>query len=74
MPRLYLMTLFEGANLAADEALFNKRLLKARVSAELSFKDIRKYFSHSSFLRKMVHSRAPAGAWHLASFLLWNFR
>jgi nuclease HARBI1 len=72
--RPYLMTPFEGANLNANELLFNKRMSKARVSVECTFKDIKKYFSHIAFLRKIALSRAPGGTWYLASCLLCNFR
>jgi hypothetical protein len=73
MLRSYLITPFEGTNITSDEALFNKRLSKARVSVEWAFKDIKKYFSHIAFPRKMALSRTPAGAWYLTSSLLWNF-
>jgi nuclease HARBI1 len=72
--RPYLMTPFEGGNLTEDEALFNKWMSTARVSVEWTFKDVKKYFSHIAFPRKIVLSRTPGGAWDLASCLLWNFR
>jgi hypothetical protein len=65
---------FEGGNLTEDEALFNKRMSKAGVSVEWAFKDVKKYFSHIAFPRKIVLSRTPGGAWYLASCLLWNLR
>jgi nuclease HARBI1 len=74
MLRPYLMTPYEGSNLDVNELLFNKRMSKARVSVEWAFKDIKKYFSHIAFSRKVVLSRTPGGAWYLASCLLWNFR
>jgi nuclease HARBI1 len=69
-----LMTPFEEGNLTEGEVLFNKRMSKARVSVEWAFKDVKKYFSHIAFSRKIVLSRAPGGAWYSASCLLWNFR
>jgi hypothetical protein len=72
--RPYLMTPFGGAHLNPEELLFNKIMSKARVSVEWGFKDVKKYFSHIAFPRKMTLSRTPAGAWYLASCLLWNFR
>jgi nuclease HARBI1 len=72
--RPYLMTTFEGGNFTEDEALFNKRMSKARASVEWVFKGVRKYFSHFAFPRKIDLSRTPGGAWYLASCLLWNFR
>jgi nuclease HARBI1 len=60
--RSYLMTPFEGDKLTKDEALFNKRMSKARVSVEWAFKDVKKYFSHIAFPRKIVLSRTPGGA------------
>jgi nuclease HARBI1 len=72
--RSYLITPFEGAALTTEEALFNKRMSKVRVSVAWAFKDIKKYFSHIAVTRKMVLSQTPAGAWCLASCLLWNFR
>jgi DDE superfamily endonuclease len=69
-----LITPFEIASLTTDEALFHKRMSKVRVSVEWAFKDMKKYFSHIAVPRKMVLSRTPAGAWYLASCLLWNFR
>jgi nuclease HARBI1 len=71
--RPYMMTPFEGANLDANELLFNKRMSKDRVSVEWAFKGIKKYFSHIAFPRKIALSRTPGGAWYLASCLLWNF-
>jgi nuclease HARBI1 len=68
--RPYLITPFEGAVLTPDEALFNRRMSKVRVSVEWAFKDVKKYFSHVAVPRKMVLSRTPAGAWYLASCLL----
>jgi nuclease HARBI1 len=72
MLRPYLMIPFEGANLNANELLFNKRMSKARVSVECAFKDFKKYFSHIAFPRKIALSRTPGGSWYLASCLLWN--
>jgi nuclease HARBI1 len=74
MVRPYLMTPYEGANLGANELLFNSRMSKDRVSVEWAFKDIKKYFSHIAFPRKIALGRTPGGAWYLASCLLWNFR
>jgi hypothetical protein len=68
------MTPFEGANLNANELLFNKRMSKAIVSVEWAFKDIKKYFSHIAFPQKIALSRTPGGAWYLANCLLWNLR
>jgi nuclease HARBI1 len=72
--RRYLITPFEGAALTMEEALFNKRISKVRVSVEWASKDIKKYFSHIAVPRKMALSRTPAGAWYLKTCLLWNFR
>jgi nuclease HARBI1 len=72
--RPYLLTPFEGAVLTSDEALFNKRMSKVRVSVDWAFKDIQKYFAQVAVPRKMVLLLNSAGAWHLASCLLWNFR
>jgi nuclease HARBI1 len=52
--RRYLMTPFEGANLNANELLFKKRMSKARVIVEWESKDIKKYFSHIAFPRKIA--------------------
>jgi DDE superfamily endonuclease len=69
--RPYRIPPFEGAALTTDEALFNKRMSKR---VEWAFKDVKKYFSHVAVPRKMALSRTPAGAWYLASCLLWIFR
>jgi nuclease HARBI1 len=71
MLRPYLMTPYEGANLDANELLFHKRMSKARVSVEWArvsvewaFKDIKKYFSHIAFPRKIVREHQVAhGTW-----------
>jgi hypothetical protein len=47
--RPYLITPFEGAALTTDEALFNERIPKVRVSVEWDFKEIKKYFPISLF-------------------------
>jgi DDE superfamily endonuclease len=47
--RPFLIILFEGAALATEEALFNKRMAKVSVSIEWAFKDIKKYFPISLF-------------------------
>jgi hypothetical protein len=72
--RPHLITPYEGSVLTHQEQCFNKRMSKVRVSVEWAFRDIKRYFSHVAFPRKMVLSRTPAGAWYLASCMLWNFK
>jgi DDE superfamily endonuclease len=67
MLRPYVISPFSGVNLTAEQALFNKRLSRARVSVEQAFKGVKKYFSHIAFPRKMLLSKTPAGSRYLAS-------
>jgi nuclease HARBI1 len=71
--RPYMLVGF-GGSLAPQEQDLNRRMSRVRVAIEWAFKDIKKYFAHAAFPRKMVLSRAPIGSWYLASVLLWNFR
>jgi nuclease HARBI1 len=72
--RPHLITTYEGSVLTHQEQCFNKRMSKVRVSVDWAFRDIKRYFSHVAFPRKMALSRTPAGAWYLPSCLLWNFK
>jgi hypothetical protein len=72
--REYLVSPFVGANLTNDQVLFNKRLSQVRIAVEWVFKDVKKYFSHVAFPRKMCIGKTPVGSWYVASALLWNFR
>jgi DDE superfamily endonuclease len=64
--RPYLMTPFEGGDLTEDEALFNKRMSKARVSAEWAFKDV-KYTSRTLPFRERLSCRE-----HRAALVIWR--
>jgi hypothetical protein len=59
------MTPFEGGNVTEDEALFNKMTSKARVSVELAFKGVKKYFSQIAFPRRYTcrEHRVALGIW-----------
>jgi nuclease HARBI1 len=70
--RPYMLVGFTGT-LTPQEQAFNRIMSRVRVAVEWAFKDIKKYFCHSCFARKMVLSQSPV-SWYLASALLWNFR
>jgi nuclease HARBI1 len=78
--RPYLMTPFEGAALTTDEALFNKRMSKVRVSVEWAFKDIKKYFSKTLFPGRWYFQELLRvhGTWQVACFgisgVVWKDR
>jgi DDE superfamily endonuclease len=72
--RPYILVPFLLQTSDPDEFLFNKRIAKVRVTAEWAFKDVKTYFSHQAFPRKVVLSRVPIGKWYICTALLWNFR
>jgi hypothetical protein len=67
--RPYILAPFPRQTSDPEELLFNKRMAKIRVTVEWAFKDVKKYFSHQAFSRKMVLSRVPIGKWYICTAL-----
>jgi hypothetical protein len=40
----------------------------------MAFRDLKLYFTHLTFPRKLRLRVTPAGLWYARSALLWNFR
>lgn len=65
---------FEGANLSAPQRMFNKYMSRVRTSVEWAFKDVKKYFTHVDFPRKMKLGMVTVEMVYIVSAILWNFR
>jgi hypothetical protein len=57
--REYLIVRFEGTGITIEQAAFNETMSKSRVTAEWILKDIKKYWNHSAYPRKLALCRTP---------------
>jgi nuclease HARBI1 len=72
--REYLIVGFDGTGITPAQAAFNKAMSKSRVTVKWIFKDIKKYWTHAAFPRKLALSRKPVGVLYGTSIILWNLR
>lgn len=72
--REYLMVGFDGTGITPEQAAFNKAMSRSRVTVEWIFKDIKKYWNHAAYPRKLALCRTPVGVLYGTSIILWNFR
>lgn len=72
--REYMQVGFSGAHLTPQQRAFNKDMSKVRIAVEWGFKDIKKYFTHVDFPRKLSLPITPAALWYYVAAILWNFR
>jgi hypothetical protein len=64
----------KGSTISPDEVAFNASMSKVRVTVEWSFRDVKQYFTHVDFPRKLRLRETPAGLLYVSSVMLWNFR
>lgn len=72
--RPYLQVGFKGASLMAEQEDFKTEMSMVRIAVEWAIKDIKKYFTHVDFSRKLCPQNTPAGLLYLVSTIRWNFR
>jgi nuclease HARBI1 len=72
--REFLMVGFDGTGIIPEQAAFNKAMSRSRVTVEWIFKDIKKYWNHAAYPRKLALCRTPVGVLYGTSIILWNFR
>jgi nuclease HARBI1 len=72
--RPYLQVAFRGTELSLNQAQFNVSMNTVRTSVEWVFKDIKQYFNHVAFSRKLRLKMNASGKWYQVSAILWNFR
>lgn len=68
--RPYLQVRFKGAQLTVEREAFNKEMSLVRIGVEWAFKDVKKYFTHVKFSRKLCLPNTPAGLLYLVSTIL----
>jgi hypothetical protein len=54
--------------------MVNATMSKVRIAVEWAFRDVKMYFTHIDFPRKLNLSVTPAGLWYVCSAVLWKFR
>jgi nuclease HARBI1 len=69
-----LMVGFDGTGITPEQAAFNKAMSRSRVTVEWIFKDIKNYWNHAAYPRKLALCRTPVGVLYGTSIILWNFR
>jgi hypothetical protein len=72
--RPYLQLAFRGAEVSPEQHEFNVSMNTARTAVEWMFKDIKQYFTHVAFARKMQLRTNVPGKWYHVAAILWNFR
>jgi nuclease HARBI1 len=72
--RPYLQVGYHGTDLTIEQKAFNASMSSVRISVEWAFKDVKKYFTHLAFPRKLVLGNTPAAKWYICAAVLWNFR
>jgi nuclease HARBI1 len=72
--RPYLQVAFRGADISPEQLEFNTSMNTVRTAVEWMFKDIKQYFTHVAFSRKMQLRVNAPGKWYHVAAILWNFR
>jgi hypothetical protein len=72
--RPYLQVGYQGSNLNPDQVHFNMSMSKVRIAVEWAFRDLKMYFTHMDFPRKLKMGVTPGGLWYICAAVLWNFR
>jgi DDE superfamily endonuclease len=57
--RPYLQVGYQGSNLTPDQVLFNMAMSKVRIAVEWAFRDLKMYFTHMDFARKLNMGVTP---------------
>jgi hypothetical protein len=47
---------------------------KVLIAVEWALRDVKMYFTHVDFPRKLRMGITPGGLWYICSIILWNFR
>lgn len=71
--RPYMMVGFRHPNISDEEVQFNRRMSSARITVEWAFKEVKMYFSHLDYPRKMRVGKSPFGLWYFCACVLTNF-
>jgi nuclease HARBI1 len=72
--REYLMVGFDGTFITPEQAAFNKAMSRSRVTVEWTFKNIKKFWNHAAYPRKLELCRTPFGVLYGTGIFLWDFR
>jgi DDE superfamily endonuclease len=59
--REYLMVGYDRTGINPEQATFNKAMSRSRVTAEWIFKNIKKYWNHAAYPRKLALCMTPVG-------------
>lgn len=63
---------FRGAQVTADQAIFNKNMSKVRISVEWSFGKICQYFAYLDFKKHLKILMQPVAKYYLVASVLIN--
>ena len=72
--RPYLQVGYQGSSFTADQTVFNASMSKVRIAVEWAFRDVKMYFTHVDFPRKLRMGITPGGLLYICTVILWNFR
>jgi nuclease HARBI1 len=72
--RPYLQIAFRGGEMSLEQEQFNVSMSSVRIAIEWMFKDIKQYFTHVAFSRKLRLKENAPGKWYHVASILWNFR
>jgi nuclease HARBI1 len=65
---------YHGTDLKTEQKPFDASVSSVRISVEWAFKDVKKYFTHLEFPRKLVMGNTPTEKCYIFAAVLRNFR
>lgn len=72
--RPYLIVLFSGYSITLPQSKFNKSMARVWNAVKWGFKEIKRYFTHVDFPRKMTIEDVPVAKLFVVFTILWYFR
>ena len=72
--RCFLYVPFSGSNICEARSALNKAMAKSRVTVELFFREVKRYWTLVDFKRKMRVRESAVGAMYIAAVILTNVR